>query len=1020
MFDNLSNRLDGIVKRLRGKGRLTEADVDEVMKEIRSALLEADVNVTVVRSVCNRIREHAIGATRSQALDPGQQVVKGVHDELIRILGGETLKINYASKPPTVVLMAGLQGSGKTTASGKLALWFKSQGRNPLLVGADLQRPAAVEQLRTLGRQVDVPVYSDPEDPVLTAFQGVEEAKRLGRDVVIVDTAGRLAIDKEMMEQVRLISGAVSPHYTFLVIDAMTGQDAVQTAEAFHHTLQISGVILSKLDGDARGGAALSVKEVIGRPIAFASTGEKLDAFEQFHPDRMAGRILGMGDVLTLIEQAERAFEADQAEKAAARLMEGEFTLDDFLEQMQSIKKMGSLSSLLGMMPGMPKEIKNAKISDDDLKPIEAIIRSMTLPGACPPPDRQRQPSRPHRHGSGTDPGDVTRLIKQFGDMQKMMKRMGMGGGKKGKRGMPGMGGLGGKNMPDMAELEQMMGGRRAVSPLTDPPTTRPRARATSSPPLSSNVASTASSVLEQEIDVLGVEHQWRPQLEHVRVAAGHAGEDARDSAASEASRLASAYETGSRSSAVGDQVDTPEQAAALHVADHVVPGRQVGEASSEQRAGRGRVGQQLLVGDHVEHGERHRGRDRVAPERVEVVATFGEAGGDLRRRDDSCHRMTGAHRLADRHDVGDEAVVGVAPEVATEPAVAGLHLVGDHEPSGGADRRRDAVDVVVGRDQDAVRVPARVDQHGGDAVPALVELGQRVADEPRVSGAELGLGRTERPAVGVRRLDHAQPVRPLGFGIRVGRQLADEVGVAVVRALGDDDTVVARDHPRDLHREVVGLRAGAHEIAARQVAGKARRQALRQLDDVLVEVARVRVEQAGLLGERGDDARVGMADRGHVVVAVEIALAVGVEQPHPLAAHQMHRLVVEQLVAGGEGGGAPAQQLGVGVAGHRCLHDRGGGTGGIDVEPPRQRGVRAWPLAGDVRGEVRHVDDLVLDEQRAQHEPRQHQVGDRLHLVVGERAPGVVAGGERGERRARDRAGVARGWRPKRRRRRR
>ena len=461
MFDNLSNRLDGIVKRLRGKGRLTEADVDEIMKEIRAALLEADVNVTVVRSVCNRIREHAIGATRSQALDPGQQVVKAVHDELIRILGGETLKIQYASKPPTVILMAGLQGSGKTTASGKLALWFKSQGRNPLLVGADLQRPAAVEQLRTLGRQVDVPVYSDPEDPVLTAFQGVEEAKRLGRDVVIVDTAGRLAIDKEMMEQVRLISGAVSPNYTFLVIDAMTGQDAVQTAEAFHHTLQITGVILSKLDGDARGGAALSVKEVIGRPIAFASTGEKLDAFEQFHPDRMAGRILGMGDVLTLIEQAERAFEADQAEQAAARLMEGEFTLDDFLEQMQSIKKMGSLSSLLGMMPGMPKELKNAKISDDDLKPIEAIIRSMTYPERARPQIINGSRRARIARGSGTDPGDVTRLIKQFGDMQKMMKKMGMTAGKKGKRGlgMPGLAGLGGKNMPDMAELEQMMGG---------------------------------------------------------------------------------------------------------------------------------------------------------------------------------------------------------------------------------------------------------------------------------------------------------------------------------------------------------------------------------------------------------------------------------------------------------------------------------------------------------------------------------------------------------------------------------
>ncbi|MDW3213725.1 MAG: signal recognition particle protein [Ilumatobacteraceae bacterium] len=462
MFDNLSNRLDGIVKRLRSKGRLTEGDVDEVMKEIRSALLEADVNVTVVRSVCNRIREHAIGATRSQALDPGQQVVKAVNDELTRILGGETLSIKYASKPPTVILMAGLQGSGKTTATGKLALWFKSQGRQPLLVGADLQRPAAVEQLRTLGKQVDVPVYSDPEDPILTAFEGVEEAKRLGRDVVIVDTAGRLSIDAEMMEQVRLISGAVSPDYTFLVIDAMTGQDAVQTAEAFHQTLQIDGVILSKLDGDARGGAALSVKEVIGRPIAFASTGEKLDAFEQFHPDRMAGRILGMGDMLTLIEQAEQAFNADQAEQAAARMMEGQFTLDDFLEQMQALKKMGPLSGVLGMMPGMPKELKNAKIDDDDLKPIEAIIRSMTAEERARPQLINGSRRARIAKGSGTETAEVSRLVKQFGDMQKMMKKMGMGGGgKKGKKrgGFPGLPGMGG-GMPDMSELESLMGGQ--------------------------------------------------------------------------------------------------------------------------------------------------------------------------------------------------------------------------------------------------------------------------------------------------------------------------------------------------------------------------------------------------------------------------------------------------------------------------------------------------------------------------------------------------------------------------------
>ena len=443
MFDNLSGRFEGIFKRIRGKGRLSEADVDEVLKEIRTALLEADVNVGVVRNVVARIRDGAIGIEQSKALDPSQQIIKLVNAELTAILGGETLKISYASKPPTVILMAGLQGSGKTTNSAKLARWFKSQGRHPLLVGADLQRPAAVEQLRTLGAQIDVPVFSEPGDPVTTATRGLAEARRLGKDVLIVDTAGRLAIDDEMMAQIRQISDQITPNYTFLVIDAMTGQDAVNVAEAFHATLQIDGVILSKLDGDARGGAALSVKEVIGRPIAFASTGEKLDAFDQFHPDRMASRILGMGDVLTLIEQAEKAFEKDQAEQAAARLLEGEFTLDDFLEQMQSLKKMGPLGGVLGMLPGMPKELKNAQIGDDDLKPIEAIIRSMT-------PDERRKPeiingSRRQRiaQGSGRSIAEVNRLVKQFSEMQKMMKRMGgMGGGKKGKRG--GLGALAG------------------------------------------------------------------------------------------------------------------------------------------------------------------------------------------------------------------------------------------------------------------------------------------------------------------------------------------------------------------------------------------------------------------------------------------------------------------------------------------------------------------------------------------------------------------------------------------------
>jgi signal recognition particle subunit SRP54 len=448
MFDSLSSRLEGVIKKIRGKGRLTDDDVDEVLKEIRTALLEADVNVGVVRNVTARIREQAVGAKLSQALDPGQQIVKIVSNELTAMLGGETLKINYASRPPTVVLMAGLQGSGKTTNSAKLARWFKSQGRQPLMVGADLQRPAAVEQLRTLGRQIDVPVFSEPGDPVNTAKRGLEEARRLGRDVLIVDTAGRLSIDTEMMEQVRQISQVIKPDYTFLVIDAMTGQDAVGVAEAFHATLAIDGVIMSKLDGDARGGAALSVKEVIGRPIAFASTGEKLNEFEQFHPDRMAGRILGMGDMLSLIEQAEQVFEKDQAEAAAEKMLDGEFTLDDFLEQMQALKKMGPLGNLLGMMPGMPKELKGAEIGDDQLKPVEAIIRSMTQLERRKPEVINGSRRTRIANGSGTTVGDVNRLVKQFGEMQKMMKKMGgmaLGGkGKKGKkgRGLPNLGGM--------------------------------------------------------------------------------------------------------------------------------------------------------------------------------------------------------------------------------------------------------------------------------------------------------------------------------------------------------------------------------------------------------------------------------------------------------------------------------------------------------------------------------------------------------------------------------------------------
>ena len=425
MFESLSDRLGSVVSKLRNRGRLSEADVDEILGEIRTALLEADVNVGVVRSVLARIRDKAVGVEVSKALDPAQQVVKIVHAELIGLLGGETLKITYASQPPTVVLMAGLQGSGKTTSAAKLASWFKKQGRQPMLVGADLQRPAAVEQLRVLGQQIGVPVFSAPGDPVATARLGLEEARRLGRNVLIVDTAGRLAIDEEMMRQVRDISDAVAPRYTFLVVDAMTGQDAVGVAEAFNATLSIDGVILSKLDGDARGGAALSVKEVTGKPIAFAATGEKLDAFEQFHPDRMAGRILGMGDMLTLIEQAEQVFEKEEAEKAAKKLVSGKFTLDDFLEQLQQLKKMGPLQNVVGMIPGVGAQLKDAEVSDDQVKRTEAIIRSMT-------PEERENPnvingSRRTRiaKGSGTQVQDVNRLVKQFGEMQKMMKRFG-------------------------------------------------------------------------------------------------------------------------------------------------------------------------------------------------------------------------------------------------------------------------------------------------------------------------------------------------------------------------------------------------------------------------------------------------------------------------------------------------------------------------------------------------------------------------------------------------------------------
>ncbi len=466
MFDALSDRLERIAGRLRSRGRLSDADLDEALREIRVALLEADVEVGVARAFVQGIRERCAGEILSKSLTPGQQVVKAVHEELVEILGGETLKLTYASRPPTVVLLAGLQGSGKTTAAAKLARWWKQQGRHPLLVGADLQRPAAVEQLRVLGRQAGVTVFSEPTDPVAVARAGLEEGRRLGRDICIVDTAGRLAIDEELMEEVGRISAAVQPHYTLLVVDAMTGQDAVATATAFHETLELDGVILTKLDGDARGGAALSVKGVVGRPIVFASTGERLADFDLFHPDRMADRILGMGDVLSLIEQAERAMDKETVARSAGRLMEGRFTLDDFLDQLQQVKKLGSLGGVMKLLPGMTKELRQAadQIDDREIARVEAIMRSMT-------PDERADPSiidgsRRVRiaRGSGTATADVNQLVKQHREMQKMVKGMASGAG---LPGIPGLGGLpGGMGQGGLGGLGGLLGGRKQLAAL--------------------------------------------------------------------------------------------------------------------------------------------------------------------------------------------------------------------------------------------------------------------------------------------------------------------------------------------------------------------------------------------------------------------------------------------------------------------------------------------------------------------------------------------------------------------------
>ncbi|MGC8795883.1 signal recognition particle protein [Thermodesulfovibrio sp.] len=431
MFEALTDKLEAIFKKLKGRGILKEEDVDSALKEIRIALLEADVNFKVVKSFIERVRHKAIGKEILESLSPAQQVIKIVYDELCELLGGSTAKIQLSPNPPTVIMMVGLHGSGKTTTSAKLARIFKKQGRRPMLVAADLQRPAAIEQLVTLGKQIDVTVFHSYEikNPVELCKEALKKAVIDRMDPVIVDTAGRMHVDEELMQELQDVKEILKPHEVLFVADAMTGQDAVNIAKSFNEKIGITGVILTKMDGDARGGAALSIKEVTGKPIKLIGTGEKLDALEEFHPDRMANRILGMGDVLTLIEQAQKAYDQKEAEKLKKKIEKEEFTFEDLKDQIRKMRKMGPLENILSMLPGANKILKEIKIDEKEFVKVEAIINSMT-------PEERRNPkilnaSRRIRiaKGSGTTVTDVNRLIKQFNEMKKMMKQLKHGKG---------------------------------------------------------------------------------------------------------------------------------------------------------------------------------------------------------------------------------------------------------------------------------------------------------------------------------------------------------------------------------------------------------------------------------------------------------------------------------------------------------------------------------------------------------------------------------------------------------------
>lgn len=431
MFETLGSRLQTVFDNLQRRGKLTEADVDLAMREVRLALLEADVNFKVVKSFVARVRERAIGQEVMRSLTPGQQVVKIVHDELVQTLG-EPGRLNLGAQSPAVIMLVGLQGAGKTTMAGKLALHLRKQGRRPLLVAADVYRPAAINQLETLGKQLDIPVYSEGTQakPVNVAANGVKQAVATGATTVIIDTAGRLNIDEMMMEEIKGIKSQIHPIETLLVADAMTGQEAVRVATDFHQAVTLTGLIMTKIDGDARGGAAISMREVTGVPIKFLGTGEKLNAIEVFHPDRLAGRILGMGDMMTLIEQAQSEMDMEEAQRTGERLVAGEFDLDDFLKQMQQIKKLGPIGKLLEMVPGVNKMAGDLDMSgaEKDLKRIEAMIQSMTVEERHNPRILKASRKRRVAVGSGTSVQDVNVLLKQHREIQEMMKQFKKGG----------------------------------------------------------------------------------------------------------------------------------------------------------------------------------------------------------------------------------------------------------------------------------------------------------------------------------------------------------------------------------------------------------------------------------------------------------------------------------------------------------------------------------------------------------------------------------------------------------------